>query len=106
MNKSHVQHSVGFIKYKNLQVIQVHITLVNEVKKPSGCCNQHICSVAQGKGLCMLGNATKNYFLPDICIAAIIFKTFVDLYSQFTGRCQDQGTDMTISFRIMFFLVK
>ena len=45
--KSHIEHTVGLIQYKEFYVLQRDISLVNEVKQTTWRCNKNIYTVPQ-----------------------------------------------------------
>src|SRR5438309_3711581 len=81
----------------------MNVSLVNEVEQAARCCNQNIYTIAKGKCLRMLGNATKNYFMTNAHISSISRKTFVDLNGEFPGRCKYECPDMFIATLIFVF---
>ena len=63
MNKTHIQHPVCFIQYKNLNIPQRDESLVHQVKQPTGSGYQNIHSVLEGCGLLKLVYSAKDYGL-------------------------------------------
>ena len=61
VNKTHVEHSVGFIQNKKLDVTKVYKALIDQIKQSAWSCHQNINAPFETFGLCMLGNATKNH---------------------------------------------
>ena len=71
MNKTHVQHSVGFIQHKYLHMIQGHDPLVHQVQKPAGACNENVASFFQRLNLCRLSYTAKDGETVDLVNLAV-----------------------------------
>ena len=78
MNKSHIQHTVGLIQYKIIEIFQADKSLVDQIKQTSGGCDQYIYATFERIGLRLLSYTTEYnafYLLP---LHSIIYLTSRD----------------------------
>ena len=105
MNKSHIQHTVGLIQYKIIEIFQADKSLVDQIKQTSGGCDQYIYATFERIGLRLLSYTTEYNGMPHTGIFTVCRKTFSDLDSQFAGWCQYQCFDTT-HFTMLAFVIQ
>jgi len=50
-DESHVEHAVGFVEHKSLDLLQVHRLLLDVIEQPTGSRHQKLDALAQRRGL-------------------------------------------------------
>ena len=83
VDKAHIQHTVGFVQNKDLNVGEVQQPLPHH-------------ALFQGLHLRGLAHTAKDDGAAQGQILAVGFKALADLQSQLPGRSQDQGADGTL----------
>src|SRR5690606_16275700 len=101
MHESHVEHAIGLIEYEVLNIFQRNMTLVHQVKQPSGSSNENVNSAANCCNLWMLRYTAKDYAMSQRKISSISLKAFFDLDCQFTSGCKHEGPDGTRCITIL-----
>ena len=84
VNETHVQHTVRFIQYKVLDLVEANEPLLHEVQQTTGCGDQDVDAFSQCLFLRNLRNAAKDHRMTQSEVLTIRFKAFTDLQSQFT----------------------
>ncbi len=100
MDEAHVQHAVGLVQHKDLQLTDVDEALVVEIFQSAGSCNQNIAAGLQGFHLWVLPHAAKNdrTFEGEICPVSL--HALLNLDGQFTGGGEDQSADGRAGFAL------
>ena len=93
MDKSHIQHPVGFVQNKIFQCVQADKTLIDQIQQTPGSCDQYVYTPFQCICLWLLPHATENNGMFYVSITPVCRKTFTYLDRQFACRSQDQGFD-------------
>ncbi|MPN23065.1 hypothetical protein SDC9_170450 [bioreactor metagenome] len=96
VNKTHVQHAIGFIQNKNSQIGKINKALINQVNQTSRCGNQNIGTTCQLLSLRILRNAAKYDGTFKRQLSAVGNKTFVYLQRQLAGWREYQRTHFSL----------
>ena len=96
VDKAHIQHPVGFVQNKDLNVGEVQQPLPHQVVQAARAGNEDVHALFQGCDLRSLTHTAKDDGAAQGQILAVGFKALADLQSQLPGRSQDQGADGTL----------
>ena len=96
VDKAHIQHPVGFVQNKDLNVGKVQQPLPHQVVQAARAGNEDVHALFQGCDLRSLTHTAKDDGAAQGQILAVGFKALADLQSQLPGRGQDQGADGTL----------
>ena len=96
VDKAHIQHPVGFVQNKDLNVGKVQQPLPHQVVQAARAGNEDVHALFQGCDLRSLTHTAKDDGAAQGQILAVGFKALADLQSQLPGRGQDQGADSTL----------
>ena len=56
MDEAHIQHAVGFVEDKDLDLIEADESLIHEVQQASWCCDQNIDTTLERDDLGLLAD--------------------------------------------------
>ncbi len=96
MNEAHIQHTVGFIQYQNLNLIQLHGILMFEVERASGVA---AASTPPRNFICGLMLTPPNTTSERILRYLLNLDVFANLRRQLAGWREDQhapGDDLCL----------
>ncbi|CNT62112.1 Uncharacterised protein [Salmonella enterica subsp. enterica serovar Bovismorbificans] len=100
MNEAHIQHTVGFIQYQNLNLIQLHGILMFQVEQTSRRRHQHIHAAAQFHHLRIDAYAAKYHQRANVEIFTVISDVFANLRRQLAGWREDQRAHRATTFSV------
>jgi len=95
--KAHIQHTISLIEYKVLNIVQRNKTLLHQIEQTAWCSYYNIYPTPDCLYLAMLRNTSKKNEVTHLQIFAISLNTFSNLYSEFTGRCENKSTNPSLS---------
>ncbi|VVN46651.1 hypothetical protein PS639_05809 [Pseudomonas fluorescens] len=90
MDKTHVEHAVGFVQHEDFHVGQVDAALAGEVEQTAGAGHQHVDTAGHGLNLRVHANAAEDAGTDELQVAGIDLETFMHLSRELAGRGQDQ----------------
>src|SRR5690606_25467747 len=93
VDKAHIEHPVCFIQYQVSDMLEVYVSLDNQVEQSAGCCNQYIDAALQCLCLLVLRNAAKDRYVSYAGMFAVRAKAVRDLNRQFPGGGKHQRPD-------------
>jgi hypothetical protein len=94
MDKAHVQHTICLVQYKDRQVMEVYILLIDEIEKTARGGNEDVYPTVKGLYLGMLGYATEYYGVAQAEILPIGGKALADLDSKLACWREYQGLNV------------
>ena len=86
MDKTHVQHTVGFIEYQYFKVVELHRILAVQVHQTTRGSHENIHATAQLLHLWINFNPTKNHGGGHIEVLAVNSNTLANLCCQLASR--------------------
>ncbi len=93
MDKTHVQHPIGFIEHEIANILEVEQFLLRKIEQATRSGDEDVYPLPQGLDLSVLRNAAKDNGVAEPGMTPISRKTFIYLDGQLTGRSKDQSTD-------------
>ena len=96
MHKAHVQHPVGLVQHKDLEVRQVDMALSDEVVQTARAGNEDVHALSDGLHLRGLAHAAEDDGAAQFEVLAVGVKALADLESQLTGGGKDEGADSAL----------
>ena len=91
VNKTHVQHAVGFVEHQNLHLAQVQRALACVVQQAAWRGDQNINATAQFFNLRAHADAAEHDHRGQVQVFAVGANAFFDLGGEFARRGHDQG---------------
>ena len=85
VDKSHIQHSVGFVQDENFDLVQPNMALIHQVQEATRCGNQRIYATTHPRHLRTLAHAAEYYRVVLPHVTAINFHVGANLDRQFTS---------------------
>ena len=104
MNKAHIQHTVGFIKHQDFNLVQADGILMFKIQQAPRGGHQNIDAAAQLHHLRVNTHPAKNHQRANIQVFAVIANVFTDLCRQFTRWREDQRAHRATAFSMRLFL--
>lgn len=98
VDESHVEHSVRFVEYKVLQLLEAYDALRDEVEKTSRSRYQNVDALGKRAFLGNVADASENARTRDGRVFFVHFETFENLDGEFPGRKQHEDADGLLSF--------
>ena len=93
MDKTHVQHAVGFVQHKDLHPVQADQPLAHQVQQAAGARDDDIRPLVQGFRLGALADPAEDDAAPERETPAVLLKVFPGLHGQLPGGRKDQRPD-------------
>ncbi|MPM34526.1 hypothetical protein SDC9_81112 [bioreactor metagenome] len=97
MEHPHIQHHIGFVQDKEIDLVQFDVTLSDQVQQSAWRRHKDIRSAFQRGCLRILRNTAKNDLDLQWKVFCVNLEAFPDLQGKLTGRGKDQGFDITFS---------
>jgi hypothetical protein len=85
MDEAHIQHGIGFVKDKGIDIAQVKVSLIYQIKQAARSRYDNVYASAQGIHLSVLRDPAKNSCGPQPCLRAIILEVYPNLSCQLSG---------------------
>ena len=93
VDKTHIQHAVGFVQHQGLHLAQVQYALASQIQQAPGGGHQNVHAAAQAADLRAHANAAKNDSAGQLQVLAIGFDRLFHLRSKLARGGQHQGAD-------------
>ena len=93
MHKAHIQHTVGFVQHKDLQIRQVDKALPDQVVQSARAGHKDVHALFQGLHLRGLAHAAKDHGAAQFQVLAVGVKALADLQGKLPGGGKDQRAD-------------
>ncbi|VVM50971.1 hypothetical protein PS645_00748 [Pseudomonas fluorescens] len=90
MDKTHVEHAVGFVQHEYFHMGQVDAALAGEVEQTAGAGHQHVNAAGHGLNLWVHANAAEDAGTDELQVTGINLEALVYLSREFASRGQDQ----------------
>ena len=100
VHKPHVQHAVGFVQHKNLDVRQIQRALAGVVEQAARCGHQDVHAFAQFVDLRLHADTTKHHHGGQRQVLAIKAHTFFHLRCELACGGQDEGANGDAAFGV------
>ena len=95
VDKTHVQHPVGFVQHKNFNVREIHQPLPHQVVQPARAGDEDLNALFDGLHLRSLPHTAKDDGGAQLLVLAVGGKALPDLERQLPGGGEDQRPDGT-----------
>lgn len=92
VDESHVEHAIGFVKDKHLNLIEANELLTDQIQQATGRGDHDIDAAAQCVGLPVLTHPAEDGRDPDVDVASVCIKTLGDLQREFARRREHKRT--------------
>ena len=102
VDKTHVQHPVGFIEHKDFHLAQIQQTLTHQIEQTARCRDQNIRTFFQLINLRPLLDAAENHDGLQRQALAVQLEVIHNLDRQLAGRRQHQCLDRPLAFLRLF----
>src|SRR5258706_1890320 len=89
--KSHVEHTIGLVEHKDLDVIHFCMALLDEVEQTARARDQDLHPVSQCLDLWIRSDSSVNSCASQPCPCCQFARHLMDLFGQFARRCDDEG---------------
>ena len=96
MHKAHVQHPVGLVQHKDLEVRQVDMALSDKVVQTARAGDEDVHALSDGLHLRGLTHAAEDDGAAQFEVLAVGVEALADLESQLTGGGEDEGADSAL----------
>ena len=93
VDKAHIQHPVGLVQHKDLNVFQRNEPLPDQIVQAARAGDQNVHAPPDGLDLRGLPHTAEDDGAAELEVLAVSVKALADLERKLPGRGQDQGTD-------------
>ena len=99
VDKAHVKHAVSLVENENLEAVEAHMALADEIVEPPRRCDENIHAVFQRRHLRSLPHASENHRGAQPQISAVQLKILINLQGKLPRRRQHERADRPFPLR-------